>query len=201
MCKTIQDSVLSGTLSYLTGAVLIATGKPKYIWLGTFLLIIGTMQWVDTVIWTLKHRGMPTVEFSRYAVISILVLQPLVGYLGYVYYSGHRLPLYEIAYALAAPYIVYSWIKDCKETTITADGYLKWCDITYKSLLNKTIFFALLAAPFLYFPDRFISITMMIGALFLWLNNINHEAFGSRWCHSFNFLDTIVLAKVGIESL
>lgn len=201
MCKTIQDSVISGTLSYLTGAVLIATRKPKYIWLGVFLIVVGTMQWVDMVIWILKQNAMPTLEISKYAVITVLVLEPLAAYLGYVYYSGNRFPLYEIAYLLAVPFIVYPWVRDCKETTITADGYLKWCDQTYKSVLNRSIFFAFLVFPFLFFPDTFIRILMIVGALGLWLYNLNHEAFGSRWCHSFNFVDALILAKVATENL
>ena len=196
MCKTIQDSVLSGTLSYLTGAVLIATGKPKYIWLGGTIIVIGTMQWVDMIIWYLKQNDMPTMEFSKYAVAGVLVLEPLAAYLGYVFYSGNRMPVYEIVYALASIFVVSSWFKQCKETTVTADGYLKWCDSTFKSTLNKTIFIGLLFFPFIYFPDIFLRNSVMLTAFVLWLYNLNHEAFGSRWCNSVNILDMIILGNL-----
>jgi hypothetical protein len=37
---------------------------------------------------------------------------------------------------------------------------------------------------------------VMAVAVILWLYNFNHEAFGSRWCHSFNILDTIILGNL-----
>lgn len=199
MCKTIQDSVESGTLSYLTGAILISTGKPKYIWLGAFVFIIGTMQWVDTTLWYMKQNSIPTLEFSKWAVMTVLVLEPLVAYLGYVYYSGERMPLYEIAYLIIAANMFYKWFSDCKETTVTADGYLKWCDIRFKSILNKSIFIFMLFFPFVFFPDILLRNVLMVVAVILWLYNFNHEAFGSRWCHSFNILDTIILGNLLIR--
>jgi len=199
MCKTIQDSILSGTLSYLTGAVLLATGKPKYIWLGAFVLVIGTMQWVDATIWYMKDHSIPTKEFTKYAVVSVLLLEPLAAYLGYIYYSGNRMPLYELAYIVFFISITYTWQKNCKETTVTADGYLKWCDITFKGVLNKTFFIGLLFFPFLWFPDVFLRNVLMVSALVLWLYNINHEAFGSRWCYSFGLLDGIILGNLALR--
>jgi len=196
MCKTIQDSLQSGIISYTTGAVLIWTGQPKYIWLGAFVLIIGTMQWVDAILWRLKEQGLPTKEFSQYAVIGVLILEPLIAYLGYVYYSGHRMPLYEAIYGVTALCMVYTWFRDCQETTITEDGYLKWCDIRFKSTLNKTIFIALLFFPMGFFPDVLLRNILMLLAGVLWLYNFNHEAFGSRWCHSFMILDAVILGRL-----
>ena len=196
MCKTIQDSVESGTLSYLTGAILISTGKPKYIWLGAFVLIIGTMQFVDATIWYMKQNSIPTLEFSKWAVMSVLVLEPLAAYLGYVYYSGTRMILYEVAYLIVAAHMFYRWFLDCKETTVTDDGYLVWCGTPFKSIFYKTIFIVMLFFPFLFFPDVLLRNVIMLGAVILWLYNFNHEAFGSRWCHSFNVLDTIILGNL-----
>ena len=198
MCKTIQDSLESGILSYLTGILLILTGKPKYIWLGAFVLIIGTMQWVDAALWYMKQNNIPTLEFSKWAVITVLVLEPLAAYLGYVYYYGERMPLYEIAYVLVASSMFYRWFSDCKETTVTADGYLKWCDLRFENIFNKSIFLFMLFFPFTFFPDILLRNVLMVGAVILWLYNLNHEAFGSRWCHSFNILDTIILARLFI---
>ena len=199
MCKTIQDSILSGTLSYFTGAVLIATGKPKYIWLGAFVLIIGTMQWVDATIWYMKDNSIETKEFTKYSVLTILALEPLVAYLGYIYYTGNRMPAYELAYMAFFGFITYTWLKNCKETTVTPDGYLKWCDITFKSILNKTFFICLLFFPFLWFPDVLLRNILMLMAVILWLYNLNHEAFGSRWCYSFGLLDMVILARLGLK--
>lgn len=199
MCKSIQDSILSLGLSYFTGAVLIATGKPKYIWLGAFVLIIGSMQGVDTVIWYMKNHSIPTKEFTKYAVFIVLALEPLVAYLGYIYYSGNRMPLFEIAYMLFFTFMAFTWFKNCKETTVTADGYLKWCDITFKSLFNRTFYMCLLFYPFIYFPDILLRNVLMISCLGLWLYNLNHEAFGSRWCYSFGLLDGIILGNLALR--
>lgn len=186
----------SGTLSYFTGAVLISTGKPKYIWLGAFVLIVGTMQWVDATLWYMKENSIPTREFSKWAVVTVLVLEPLAAYLGYVYYFGKRMPLYEIVYLIVSASMLYRWFLECKETRVTSDGYLVWCDVPFKSIINKTIFIALLFFPFLFFPDILLRNTIMVGAVILWLYNLNHEAFGSRWCHSFNILDIVILGRL-----
>lgn len=199
MCKTIQDSLESGILSYLTGGILILTGKPKYIWLGAFVLIIGTMQFVDATIWYMKQNKIPTLEFSKWAVMSVLVLEPLVAYLGYVYYFGQRMPLYEIVYVIVAANMFYRWFSDCKETSVSTDGYLIWCDMPFKSQFNKTIFIVMLFFPFIFFPDILLRNVLMAGAVILWLYNFNHEAFGSRWCHSFNILDMIILGRLFLE--
>ncbi len=180
----------------MTGAILLSTGKPKYIWLGVFVLVVGTMQWVDAALWYMKQNSIPTLEFSKWAVMTVLILEPLAAYLGYVYYFGKRMPIYEVAYVIVAVSMFYRWISDCKETTVTADGYLKWCDLRFKSILNKSIFLFMLFFPFVFFPDILLRNVLMVGAVILWLYNLNHEAFGSRWCHSFNILDILILGRL-----
>jgi hypothetical protein len=183
-------------MSYLTGFILLYTQKPKYIWLGAFVLIIGTMQWVDATLWWYKHNNISTKTLSKYGVLSVLILEPIVGYLGYVYYSGNRIIPFEIILAVSSIYIAYDWISKCQETVITCDGYLKWCNNDFKSLLTKTIFLGLLFFPFLFFPDIFLRNMIMAVSFVLWLLSMNTDAFGSRWCHSFFILDILILLRL-----
>ena len=178
MCGSIRDSVLAGSIIYGTAAAFVLTRKPEFIWLGSTLFVIGTIQLLDAAIWFFESSAI-----ARYGILSVLMLEPFIAYMGYVYYYKNRLPLYELAYALFAIISIYTWIIECEDTTITKDGYLKWCDYDMTPLA-KWSFMLLLLFPFLYFPDINHKILLLTTTLAAWAYNYNHEAFGSRWCYS-----------------
>ena len=183
MCGSLIDSVSSGTIIYGVGIILILSGKPEYLWLGSLILIIGTMQFVDALLWIMKQHNMSTEFVSRYLIILILVLEPIVAYLGYVYFYKRRMPLFEVVLFIYTICSMYSWITLCDDTTITQDGYLKWCGINILFII-KVLFLLVLLFPILFFPNmlqKILCITILSGT---WLYNLNHEAFGSRWCYS-----------------
>jgi len=197
MCKTIEDSIFSGTLSYLTGGILIATGKPKYIWLGAFILTVGTMQWVDATLWYSIQNRAPTAAISL-LVPTVLSAEILVAYGGYVYYTGKRMPLYEV---VMIPYIVgllYSWFKYAKETVVTKDGYLFWGNYDISSF-GKIMFLLLLIVPFLFYPDDFIKYSLFAVLIPIFVYTFTQKEFGSRWCQSFFIFDMFVLGKLLIQ--
>lgn len=197
MCKTIEDSIFSGTLSYLTGGLLLATGKPKYIWLGAFILTVGTMQWVDTALWYSLQHGTPTAAISLLVPI-VLSAEILVAYGGYVYYTGKRMPLYEVA---MIPYIVgllYRWLKKFKETIVTKDGYLMWGNYDISSF-GKLMFLLLLIVPFIFYPDDFIKYSLFAVSIPIFIYTFTQKEFGSRWCQSFFIFDIFVLGKLLIQ--
>ena len=199
MCKDIKDSILSGSLSYITGLVLLSTYKREYIWLGLFILVIGTIQWIDALIWYFKSKNQPTLNLTKHGTIPVLALQPVFAYFGYVYYSGKNFIPLDILYIVSSLYIYYTWIKKCKETSITKDGYLKWCNIDFTNIISMTIFIILLLFPFIYFPDLFLRNIIFGTVIALWIYNFNHEAFGSRWCYSFFVCDIIILLRLATK--
>jgi hypothetical protein len=183
MCGSVVDSVSAGTIIYGVGIILILSGKPEYLWLGSFILIIGTMQFVDALLWIMKQHNMSTDFVSRYLIVLILVLEPIIAYLGYVYFYKQRIPLFEIVLFTYTVSSIYIWTTICDETTITQDGYLKWCGVDIL-FINKVIFLFILLFPILFFPNmlqKVLCIGIITGT---WLYNLNHEAFGSRWCYS-----------------
>lgn len=183
MCGSIIDSVSSGTIIYGVGIILLLSRKPEYLWLGSFILIIGTMQFVDALLWIMKQHNMSTDFVSRYLIILVLVLEPIVAYLGYVYFYKQRMPLFEVVLFIYTICSIYSWTRICDDTTITQDGYLKWCGFDILFII-KVLFLLILLFPMLFFPNmlqKTLCITILSGT---WLYNLNHEAFGSRWCYS-----------------
>jgi hypothetical protein len=201
MCKSIEDSIFSGSLSYLTGAVLLATGKPKYIWLASFVLVVGSMQWVDAAIWYQKSRGQSSKALTQFAVPTVLSLEIIVGYLGYVYYYGKRMPLYELILLGTVIFLMWSYFH-CDESTVDSLGYLIWCGKDklepnklkrnfYRTVLMIFIFF-----PFLFFPDFLLQLSVIGAGFVLWLLTVNTDSFGSRWCYSFFVLDILILGRV-----
>ena len=197
MCKTIQDSIFSGSLSYLTGGLLLATGKPKYMWLGAFVLIVGTMQWVDTALWYSIQHNIPTRPLAL-AVAAVLVAEILAAYGGFVYYTGKRMPLYEMVMIPYVLVLVYNWYKYATETIVTKNGYLMWGNYEFSSL-EKIIFLLLIAVPFLFYPDDFIKYALFVTMIPVFIYTFNQKEFGSRWCQSFFAFDILVLGKLLVQ--
>ena len=206
MCRTISDSILSGSLSYLTGAVLLSTGQPKYIWAGLFVLAVGTMQWVDAMIWYRKSQGVSSIAWSQFAVPAVLSLEIIVGYLGYVYYSHKRIPLYELFAALVVLSIFYSFSKRCDESSTDADGYLVWCGANALTknksmrLLERTMVMFFIFFPFFFFPDFLMKVLILGTGFALWLYTVLSDSFGARWCQSFFIVDILILGKLFLDA-
>ena len=197
MCKSIEDSIFSGALSYLTGGLLLATGKPKYIWLGAFVLIVGTMQWVDARLWYSIKHNIPTRPLAL-AVTAVLVAEILAAYGGYMYYTGKRMPLYEI---VMIPYVLllgYSWFKYAGETIVTKDEYLMWGNYEISSF-GKFVFLFLITFPFVFYPDDFIKYALFVILIPIFIYTFNQKEFGSRWCQSFFAFDILVLGKLLVQ--
>ena len=204
MCKTIEDSIFSGSLSYLTGGLLLATRKPKYIWAGVFILAVGSMQWIDAMIWYRKSQNLSSVAWSRFGVPTVLVLQLLTGYFGYVYYSGNRIFLYEPVLISIIVFIYAQYIIKCGESTTDANGYLIWCgknniDPEPFRLIGRTIIMLCLVFPFLFYPDDLIKYLIILASTGLWLYTVMSDSFGARWCQSFFVVDMMILGKLFLQ--
>lgn len=204
MCKTIEDSIFSGTLSYLTGGLLIATGKPKYIWAGAFIIAVGSMQWVDAMIWYNKSQGTSSVVWSQFGVPTVLSLEILTGYLGYVYYSNKRILLYEPIMLTLMVFIFINYSTGCNESSLDKNGYLIWCGEKHLNSqpfvpVQRTIIMLFLAFPFLFYPEELLKYVILATSFGLWLYTIASDSFGSRWCQSFFVVDIIILAKLLIQ--
>jgi hypothetical protein len=183
MCGSLIDSLSAGIIICGTGLIFILSQKPEYIWLGSLICAIGAMQFIDAILWIQKEQNISTDFVSHYVTILILILQPIVSYLGYVYFYKKRMPLFE---AILVPYVicsVYVWSITCKDTTITSDGYLKWCDFNMLSV-TKLGYILIVIFPMLFFPNMLQRVLFLLAITGTWIYNYNHEAFGSRWCYS-----------------
>jgi len=207
MCKSIGDSLFSGILSYFTGAVLLLSGKPKYIWAGSVVFAVGSMQFVDAMIWYRKSQGESSVDWARFGVPTVLALQYLSGYLGYVYYYNKRMPFYEGILLVSITTMFYLYITRCEESTLDSGGYLIWCGnkntgMNYSfRLLCRTLVMLLIFFPLFWFPDLLIRNIIMGLVFILWMTSVLYDSFGSRWCYSFFVADIIILGKALLVGL
>jgi len=183
MCGSIYDSIRAGTVIYGAAALFLFSGSKEYIWLGSVLLVVGTIQVFDAILWAFRQLNIPTDSIVRYGIITILMLEPLIVYGGYVYYSGKRMPIYEGILLLSVAAMTTTWILNCEETTVTKDGYLKWCNMNAPNIYKILLLFLLLF-PFFFFPNILQKVFLITLTTGTWLYNYNHEAFGSRWCYS-----------------
>lgn len=204
MCKSIEDSVVSGAVSYFTGILLVSSGNPAYIWLGTFIIVVGSMQWIDATIWYRKERGLSVENLGRIAIPIVLSLELLSAYLGYVYYYKKRMIPYEIILGTGILFLVYSFYEHCEEITVGNDGYLNWCgkkgvdENTTIKTIKRIIFILVLFFPFFFYPDIIIKYILLAVSFVLWLHAMQFNSFGSRWCYSFFVADILILAKLFI---
>jgi len=207
MCKSIEDSLFSGALSYFTGALLLFTGKPKYIWVGSLIIAVGSMQFVDAMIWYKKSQGESSLDWTRFGVPTVLAAECLAAYLGYVYYYNKRMRLYEGVLFVAILGIFYLYTTHCDENEIDREGYLIWCgkhtrDMDYSLLmLCRTAIMILIFFPFFWFPDAFFRYGIIGIAFILWMITLFYDSFGSRWCYSFFVADIMILAKALLVGL
>jgi len=164
------------------------------------------MQWVDAMIWYRKSQGVSSVAWSQFAVPTVLSMEIIVGYLGYVYYSHKRIPLYEPLAALVVFSIFYSFFRRCDESSTDADGYLVWCgaDALNKNssmrLLERTMVMLFIFFPFFFFPDFSMQIFILGTGIVLWLQTVVSDSFGARWCQSFFIVDILILGKLFLDA-
>ena len=193
MCKTIKDSLISGSICVFIGVYLLSLGKPAYIWIAYILFAIAPMQFIDAAIWQRKAEGLDTVALSTYAIPAVLAAQPLAVYMGFLLFYP-RMPLYELIYAIYLVSMLYIWSTTCKETTVASDGFLKWCGFNF-NFLSKFTHIALLLFPLLYFPDNVLKIILIGSISITWLYNYSRESFGSGWCYLQSLTSLAVLAR------
>ena len=194
MCKTIGDSLLSGSIALSVAVYLLFLQKAEYTWLAYFMISGSSMQWSDALVWYNKQNGYDTDILSRYVNGLILASQPVAVYLGYLLLN-RRMPVYEAICGIYITFMLYMWITQCKETTVTSDGYLKWCDFPFDPP-GKIIHLALILFPFLYYPNPVIKAIVFLSVIGTWLYNYSRESFGSGWCHSQNFAALLLLGLV-----
>lgn len=183
MCGSLIDSLSSGIIIWGIGLVFILSQKPEYLWLGSVIITIGAMQFIDAILWIQKEQNISTDFVSRYGIPFVLALEPIAAYLGYVYFYKQRMPLFEIILVVYTLIFGYIWITHCDDTTITRDGYLKWCDFNLIHM-NKLAYLLILIFPILFFPNMLHKVLFLSLIVSSWIYNFNHEAFGSRWCYS-----------------
>lgn len=194
MCKTIQDSLISGSIALSIGVYLLSLGKPAYTWIAYMLLATAPMQFIDAAIWMRSAEGLDTDALSRYGISAVLTLQPIAIYMGFLLLYP-RMPLYELALAVYLACMVHTWVTTCRETIVASDGFLKWCGFNF-DLLEKSTYILLLLFPLLYFPDNILKIILIGSITITWIYNYSRESFGSGWCYSQSFGSLAVLARV-----
>ena len=188
MCRSIKDSLISGSIGVIVGIFLLAQKTPKYTWLAYFVLIACSMQFIDDLIWADIHQDL----LSTYAIPFTLILQPLVIYMGYLLLNK-RIIMYEIFYGIWACALLYKWITECKKTTVDTNGYLIWCGSKISFIPQIFYMFALLF-PLLYFPDMVLKGIVIGSVVVTWIYNQSRDSVGSGWCYSQNFANLLILA-------
>jgi hypothetical protein len=193
MCRSFSESLTSGLITTLTSLVFLATKKPAYVWLGSWLFVAGSMQYVDAYAWANGIEASQT--FIQYGTGLILPLELVASYAGYVYTTRDRFPLiYELSLAAYIASMMYNWFTTECKTTIAEDGFLHWCGYRADSPA-RLLFFFFLIFPFFWFPDRILGTAIITGSTYTFIQNIDKQSFTASWCHSANLLSAFTLLR------
>jgi hypothetical protein len=193
MCRSFSESLTSGLITTLTSLVFLATKKSAYVWLGSWLFVIGLTQYLDAYVWANGVKASQLV--IQYATSLILPLELVVSYGGYVYATHNRFPLiYEISLAVYVLLMMYNWFTGKCRTTIAEDGFLHWCGYRADSPA-RLLFFFFLIFPFFWFPDRILGTAIITGSTYTFIQNIDKQSFTASWCHSANLLSAFTLLR------
>jgi hypothetical protein len=193
MCRSFAESLTSGLITTLTSLVFLATKKPAYVWLGSWLFVIGLTQYVDAYVWANGIKA--SQALIQYGTGVILPLELIVSYAGYVYTTRDRFPLiYEISLAAYVFLMMYNWFTSKCRTIVAANGFLHWCGHR-ADYLGRLLFLFFLIFPLFWFPDRILGTAVITGSVYTFIQSIGNQAFGANWCHSANLLSAFTLLR------
>lgn len=184
MCRTIESSLFTFVLTILISSYLYYK-KP---FVSSILSLIGFMQIIDTILWySIKTKNLALNKIvSTYLIPFVFSIQML----GIYYSSSWKNKYFELCFIFLISLLI--WIKQCKITTISKDGYLKWCDLKIIDII-KLIYILIITLPILKgLPNGFDKDIILLSIFITFIYNYNNEAFGSKWCYSANVMSILV---------
>ena len=202
MCRSFETSITT-YLATVVSTVIVwnLTTLPIYRFIALIMLVVGHMQLIDALLWTtIRYKWSATNLFvSRYILPTLLATELLASYYGIRYFFGWSNRLYEVILWFGIFCLFYSWLIDCNETIKHTDGYLLWCNDTYRVISQLGFLFLLVFPIIMGYPNILLKWILLGAIIGTFAINFLRSTYGTRWCWSSNIISVILLAVVLYE--
>ena len=211
MCYSVESSLKTTTISFLSILYLMTSNIPHFQWLGVALIGWCGMQFDELLLWLTNPRKGCT-KWNQIITMTLipftLLSQPLFALWGSLYVFPWKTlsPVKKqimIAYTVSCMIILYFWHfykidKTC--TIVSPDGHLNWLTNNYiHKSDNLTFFWALIIVLPLIVPwNKNYMMLFLLGILpFIGYQYGKYtDAQGSIWCYYTSY--TSIIASVAL---
>ena len=198
MCWNVEVSFMTGFVTYLICFYIYLRNHGYDRWLGLFMFVVGTMQWIEGLIW--YNLDSPINYYlTVYAIAVALPLQFITSlYCASLYgkINKYLIPIYQLASVLCFAFEVYY-----NHSSTVIDGELAWGDQTHTML--GTWFLVVLILPFVYMKDRllaFLTVAMTAGTFVISMNKYPYT-WTSNWCLYGNGVSVLALLYPALRGI
>lgn len=222
MCYSVESSLRTSVVSFISIVVLLSSGIPHFKWLAVALIGWCAMQFVEFLLWLTKPSKDVVDGCSDWnnlitttLVPFVLLLQPLAPLFGSLYVipwnksSDFRKNFIVIFSVIVISSILYFYDDPSHCTTITPQGHLLWVSkklrlnsLTEYMVIYLWAFFIIL--PFLLFWDKsFLIIAMFVFIpLIAFFYDIYYtDSNGSIWCYYTSHSSIIGVLLLGLHKM
>ncbi len=207
MCYSVESSIRTTTISFLSIVYLLTSGIPHFQWIGVALIGWCGMQFDELLLWLTNPRKGCTTRNKTITMSLIpftLFSQPIFALWGALYVFPWKkltqlnkqfMILYTIMCAILIYFIHFSKIeKVC--TTVTNMGHLDWGTSTYYHRVLHYIWAIVIILPLLIYWNKSYLLIIAICVLPLFgffYGKLKTDSQGSIWCYYTSYSSVIAV--------
>ena len=212
MCYSIESSLKTTAISFISIVYLLTSNIPHYQWLGVALIGWCGMQFDELLLWLTDPKKECT-QWNELITMSLipftLVSQPLFALWGSLYVfpwntlSNIRkqfMILFSVV-CIISMYFVHFYKPDKTCTTVSQKGHLLWVTSNYvhNNDILPLIWFILISLPILLFWNKHFMLIILIAILPVigfYIGANYTDAQGSIWCYYTSY--TSIIASIAL---
>jgi len=211
MCYSVESSLKTTTISFLSIIYLLSSNIPHFQWFGITLIGWCGMQFDELLLWLTKPRKgcTKTNEIITMTLIPFTLLsQPLFGLWGSLYVFPWKTlsklrKQFMIFYTVMCTLIIYfaHFFKPDKTcTTVTKQGHLNWSTTKYISntAIFRPLWLIIIGLPILLFWNKKYTLVLLLFILPLigYKMGSYTDSQGSIWCFYTSY--TSIIASIAL---
>lgn len=195
MCKSFENSVIAGALSYAASLYLWMRNVGMDRWFSLLLFTFSSIQWCEALLWYDQQKqpgGLASGSqlnrmVTKYAISGILALEPLMALIGnYASPMEKRPSLYMvILYCLISTALFIRLAGKTNHSHVNEEGSIKW-NSTSSSVRSTLMYAGLLILPFLLYgemDERLLLLLVAVLAIWGYSALNSPGSIGSNWCY------------------
>lgn len=193
-----NPEVSMSTFLFTTTVVMLAYSQGLIeIYFLLFLMSFISMQLIEFFLWTYLHNAEYNALFSKLG-FALICTQPFFMLLLLSDTYPHKK---ELIYAYLAFIILFTVIYPHNFTTVIGtNGHLEWKWLRWPGIV-LLVWFAFFLAPSVIRKEWLLFTSIVITALYSYINYKAHGTWGSMWCWIANIVACIYIGKIAYSVL